>query len=142
MPINGHLYMEYLCCQEFAYISEKRIKMHFRIWWIGGNYLKIDFFDISVYEFVDTDGPLDDNEPIHESLLHMHEANKTKAITCVLTVKLPFSHVETVDIMALLLCFTSGRLSLLPLQILQPDYSWASAVCDPNIIFLFNGLNL
>ena len=53
----------------------------------------------------------------------MHAANKTKALSCVLTVKLPFSHVETVDIMALLLCFTSGTLSLLPLQILQTDYS-------------------
>ena len=75
-------------------------------------------------------------------LLHMHDASKTKALSCVLTVKLPFSHVETEDIMAFLLSFTSGMLSLLPLQILQPDYSWASAVSDPNIIFLFNGLNL
>ena len=34
------------------------------------------------------DGPLDDNfnEPIHESRLHMQDANKTKALSCVLTV--------------------------------------------------------
>ena len=34
-----------------------------------------------MYEFVDRDGPLNDNEPIHESLLHMHKANKTKTVT-------------------------------------------------------------
>ena len=30
----------------------------------------------------------------------MYDANTSKALSCVLTVKLPFSHVETVDIMA------------------------------------------
>ena len=55
----------------------KKIKIHYRIWWIGGNYFNIE----SMYEFVDRDGPLNDNEPIHESLLHMHKANKTKTVT-------------------------------------------------------------
>ena len=35
-----------------------------------GNYLNIDVLEISIYDFVDRDGPgLDDNfnEPIHES---------------------------------------------------------------------------
>ena len=36
--------------------------------------------------------------------------NVTKALSCVLTVKLPFSHVEKVDIMAPLLCSTSETL--------------------------------
>ena len=55
----------------------------------GGNYLNNDFLELSMYDFVDRDKPLDDNfnEPIHESWLHMHDANKTKALSCVLTVK-------------------------------------------------------
>ena len=40
----------------------------------------------------------------------MHNANKTKALSCVLTVNLPFSHVEAVEIMAPLLCSTSVTL--------------------------------
>ena len=59
-----------------------------------GNYLNNDVLEISMYEVVDRDGPLHDNEPIYESCLHIHDANKTKALSCVLTVKLPFSHVE------------------------------------------------
>ena len=76
-------------------------------WW---NYLNIDVLKISMFEFVDRDGPLDDKELIFESLLHMymHNENKTKALSCVLTVKLPFSHEETVDIIGPLLCSTSG----------------------------------
>ena len=72
-----------------------------------------------MYEFVDRDGPLDDNEPIHESWLHMQDANKTLALSCMLTVKWQFSHVETVDIVTSLLCSRSW--ALLPLQILQTD---------------------
>ena len=55
----------------------------------GGNYLNNDVLEISMYDFVDRDGPVDDNfnEPIHESLLHMQDANKTRALSCVLTVK-------------------------------------------------------
>ena len=75
-----------------------------------GNYLNIDVLKISMHEFVDRNGPLDDNEPIHRSLLHMHIENKTKALSCVLAVQLPFSHIETVDIMTHLLCSTSGAL--------------------------------
>mgnify|MGYP003691552607 CR=1 FL=1 len=40
----------------------------------------------------------------------MHNANKTKALSCVLTVNLPFSYVEAVEIMAPLLCSTSVTL--------------------------------
>ena len=51
---------------------------------IGGKYLNSDVLEISMYDFVDRDGPLDDNfvEPIHvhESCLHMQDANKTKAL--------------------------------------------------------------
>ena len=61
-----------------------------------------------MYEFVDRDGPLDDNGSIHESFLHIQLRHYLT--TCVLTVKLKFSHVETVDIMAPLLCSTSGTL--------------------------------
>ena len=43
--------------------------------------------------------------------------------SCVLTVKLPFAHVETTEIMEPLLCSTSETLELLPLQIIQTDYS-------------------
>ena len=49
---------------------------------LGGNYLNNDVLEISMYDFVDRDGPLDDNfnEPIHESRLHMLDANKTSSI--------------------------------------------------------------
>ena len=52
---------------------------------LGGNYLNKDVLEIPMYDFVDRDGPLDDNfiEPIHESWLHMQDANKTKALSCV-----------------------------------------------------------
>ena len=73
---------------------------------MGENYLNSDVLEIS--DFVDRDGPLDDNfdEPIHESWLHMQDANENKALSFVLTVKWPFLHVETVNIMAPLLCPT------------------------------------
>ena len=64
-----------------------------------------------MYDFVDRNGPFDDNfnEPMYESWLHLQDANKTKAFSCELTVKWPFSHVETVNIMAPLLCLQVGR---------------------------------
>ena len=31
-----------------------------------GNYLNIDILGVSMYEFIDRDGHLDDNEPIHK----------------------------------------------------------------------------
>ena len=48
----------------------------------GGNYLNKDVREISMYDFIDRNGPLDDNfnEPIHESWLHRQDANKTKAL--------------------------------------------------------------
>ena len=73
---------------------------------LGGNYLSNDVLKISMSDFVDGDGPL--NEPIHESWLHMQDANKTKTLSCVLTVKWQFSHVETENIMAPLLFSTSS----------------------------------
>ena len=78
----------------------------------GGNYLNNGVLEIPMYDFVDRDGSLDDNfnEPIHESWLHMEDANKTKALSSVLTVKWPFSHVYTVNIMAPLVCSTSWTL--------------------------------
>ena len=52
---------------------------------LGGNYLNNEVLEISMYD----DGSLDGNfnGPIHESWLHMQDANKTKAFSCVLTVK-------------------------------------------------------
>ena len=50
----------------------------------GGNYLYNEVIKIYMSDFVDGEGHL--NEPIHESLLHMQDANKTKALSCVLTV--------------------------------------------------------
>ena len=79
---------------------------------MGEIILKNDVLEISMYDFVDRNGPFDDNfnEPMYESWLHLQDANKTKAFSCEFTVKLPFSHVETVNIMAPLLCSTSWTL--------------------------------
>lgn len=79
---------------------------------MGEIILKNDVLEISMYDFVDRNGPFDDNfnEPMYESWLHLQDANKTKAFSCELTVKWPFSHVETVNIMAPLLCSTSWTL--------------------------------
>ena len=76
---------------------------------MGEIILKNDVLEISMYDFVDRNGTFDDNfnEPMYESWLHLQDANKTKAFSCELTVKWPFSHVETVNIMAPLLCSTS-----------------------------------
>ena len=84
-------------CTNFRLKKLKRITEYNGL---GGKYLKSDVLEIS--DFVDRDGPLDDNfdEPIHESWLHMQDANETKALSFVLTVKWPFLHVETVNIMA------------------------------------------
>ena len=59
-------------------------------------------WNIYVWFCWERSGPLDDNfiETIHESWLHMQDADKTKALSCMLTVKWPFSHVETGNIMA------------------------------------------
>ena len=100
----------------------------------GGNYLSNDVLKISMSDFVDGDGPL--NEPIHESWLHMQDANKTKALSCVLTVKWQFSHVETENIMAPLLFSTSSCHYKYYRQIRT------SALSNPNIIFLSNGLSV
>ena len=79
---------------------------------MGEIILKNDVLEISMYDFVDRNGPFDDNfnEPMYESWLHLQDANKTKAFSCELTVNWPFSHVETVNIMAPLLCPTSWTL--------------------------------
>ena len=54
----------------------------------------------------------------------MYDANTTKVLSCVLTVKLPFSHVETVDIMAPFLYMFYKWDTLAPaIKILQTDYS-------------------
>ena len=65
-----------------APISDKKKKALPNMMDIGGKYLNSDVLEISMYDFVDRDGPLDDNfvEPIHESCLHMQDANKTKAL--------------------------------------------------------------
>ena len=57
---------------------------------LGGIYLNNDVLEISMYDFVDRDPwPLDDKfiEPIHGTWLHMQDANKTEALSWVLTVK-------------------------------------------------------
>ena len=82
---------------------------------MGEIILKNDVLEISMYDFVDRNGPFDDNlnEPMYESWLHLQDANKTKALiifSCELTVKWPFSHVEKVNIMAPLLCPISWTL--------------------------------
>ena len=73
-------YEECLYCQEFAPISEC-ITEYDRF---GGKYLNIDFLEISMFDFVYRDGPLDDNfnEPIHvhESRLHMQDAKNNQGI--------------------------------------------------------------
>ena len=74
MPINGKWYEECLCCQEFAPISGKKLKCITEQDGLGGIVL-----EISMYEFVERDWPLDDNESIYECWLHEHDANKTKA---------------------------------------------------------------
>ena len=115
-------YEECLYCQEIAPISDKKkLKCMIKCNGLGGTYLNSDVLEISDRD--DRDEPLDDNfdKPIHESWLHMHDANKTNALSCVLTVKWLFSHVETVNIMASLLCPSSWILLLLTLQILQTD---------------------
>ena len=79
----------------------------------GGIYLNNHVLEIYMYDFVDRDHlTLDDNfiEPIHESWLQMQDANKTKALSRMLTVKWPFSNVESVNIIAPLLCSTSWTL--------------------------------
>ena len=79
----------------------------------GGNYLK-EWCSGNIYvwfcwqKWTLSDDNL--NEPMYESWLHLQDANKTKAFSCELTVKWPFSHVETVNIMAPLLCSTSWTL--------------------------------
>lgn len=52
---------EYLCCKEITTIPEWILKMNYQIWWVfeGSSQHR--------YEFVDRDGPLDNNEPIHKS---------------------------------------------------------------------------
>ncbi|XP_062602661.1 uncharacterized protein LOC134264381 [Saccostrea cucullata] len=61
---------ECLCCHEIAPILEKvevkELKCITEHDGFQGNCLNIDALEVSMYEFVDTDGPLDDNEPIHE----------------------------------------------------------------------------
>ena len=50
--------------ENFNYFR-KTIKMTLhKIEW---NYFNIAVLEISMYDFVDRDGPLDDNEPIHKS---------------------------------------------------------------------------
>ena len=61
---------ECLCCQEVAPISEKMEDKHLKCITehdgFRGNCLNIDVLEVSMYEFIDRDGPLDDNEPIHK----------------------------------------------------------------------------
>ena len=75
---------------------------------------------------------------MHKSQLHMQD--KTQAFSCVLTVMWPFSHVGTVDVMVP--CYVSTSGTFFPIQILQIDKSWASALSNPNMIFHFNGLSV
>ena len=61
---------ECLCCHEIGPVSEKLDDCH-----IGcitdhegfvGNCLNRHVIEVSLYEFVEHDGPIDDNEPINE----------------------------------------------------------------------------
>ena len=63
--INTYMYEECLSCQEIAPISEKNALPNMMD--VGGNYLKTDVLEISMFDFVDRDEPFDDNlnEPIH-----------------------------------------------------------------------------
>ena len=90
IPINEHLW-EMFYCQEIAIspISGKKLKCITEYDELRGNYLNIDVLEISMNELVDIDGPLDDNEPIHKSWLQ--DANKTKAFSCLLTVRWHFN---------------------------------------------------
>lgn len=61
---------ECLCCHEFAQVIEqidsKNLKCITPHEGIRGNCLNVDVLEVSLYEFVERDGPIDDNEPIHE----------------------------------------------------------------------------
>lgn len=61
---------ECLCCLEIAPVLEKAEAKHLKCITehngFQGNCLNIDVLEVSMYEFIDTDGPLDDNEPIHK----------------------------------------------------------------------------
>ncbi|XP_061192279.1 uncharacterized protein LOC133200509 [Saccostrea echinata] len=61
---------ECLCCHEIAPILEKIEAKHLKCITehdgFQGNCLNIDVLEVSMYEFIDMDGPLDDNEPIHQ----------------------------------------------------------------------------
>ena len=103
----------------------------------GGKYRNNDVLEISMYDFVDRDVPIDDNfnEPIHESWLHMQDANKTKALSCVLTVKWPFSHGNSKYHGTFAMFYKLDTLTLAITNITD-RLSWASALSDPYIIFL------
>lgn len=61
---------ECLCCHELAQVTEKidskNLKCITQHEGFQGNCLNVDVLEVSLYEFVERDGPIDDNEPIHE----------------------------------------------------------------------------
>lgn len=61
---------ECLCCHELAQVTEKidskNLKCITQHESFQGNCLNVDILEVSLYEFVERDGQIDDNEPIHE----------------------------------------------------------------------------
>ena len=105
--MNFYSYEECLFCQEIAHILEKKLECITKYDRFGGNNLNIDVLENLWMSLLSA---LDYNEPIHESWLHMQDANKIKASSCVLIVKWPFSQAKTLDIMTPLLCSRNGTL--------------------------------
>ena len=61
---------ECLCCHELDPIQEKMEEMQLSCitqhTGFQGNCLNRDVIEVSMYEFVERNGPIDDNEPINE----------------------------------------------------------------------------
>jgi hypothetical protein len=62
--------VECLCCHEIPQVKEKidskGLKCITEHEGFHGNCLNVDVLSVSLYEFTESDGPIDDNEPIHE----------------------------------------------------------------------------
>lgn len=111
---------------------------------LGEIILKNDVLEISMYDFVDRNGPFDDNfnEPMYESWLHLQDANKTKAFSCELTVKWTIFACRNSKYNGTFAMFYKQDTLTLAITNITDRLSWASALSDPYIIFLSSGLSV
>ena len=104
-----------------------------------------DVLEISMFDFVDIDhDPLMTmllNQYVHESWFHMQDENKTKALSCVDCEVTIFTSRNSKYHSTFAMFYKLDALTPAITDITD-IFSWASALSDPNIIFLSSGLSV